>query len=220
MGNFKEKLLGLMDNGVAQAIKLVDTIQETMDGIDWDEQFESLNDVKDSLLKKGNELIGEFNELIKQVKNNISDFEVTVPFDEALGEKFEAKIDGNKLTIEVTFKDETSERSNKTTVVIPQNCDVEKMTQKYNTLAKTMTVVIPKILAEPTPKAEEPKAGGFKLKKATATKKKVTTAKTEVPEVHEAASKLLKKFRENTEKASGIRRAPNGRFVRREPKGE
>ena len=196
MGNFKEKLLGLMDNGVSQAMKLVDTIQETMDGIDWDEQFESLNEVKDSLIKKGNDLLGEFNELVKQVKNNISDFEVTVPFDETLGEKFEAKVDGNKLVIEVTFKDETSERSNKTTVVIP------------------------KILAEPTPKAEEPKAGGFKLKKATATKKKVTTAKTEVPEVHEAASKLLKKFRENTEKASGIRRAPNGRFVRREPKGE
>jgi hypothetical protein len=149
MANLKEKLLGLMDNGVSQAMKLVDTIQETMDGIDWDEQFESLNGVKDSLLKKGNELIGEFNELVKQVKNNISDFEVTVPFDETLGEKFEAKVDDNKLVVEVTFKNETSERSNKTTVVIPQNCDIEKMTQKYNSLAKYFNTTNPPCLHDP-----------------------------------------------------------------------
>ena len=97
MANLKEKLLGLMDNGVSQAMKLVDTIQETMDGIDWDEQFEFLNEKKEAMLKKGEELLGDFNELMKQVKNNLTDFEVTVPFDEALGEKFSYAVEGNKI---------------------------------------------------------------------------------------------------------------------------
>ena len=206
MANFKEKLLGLMDNGVTQAMKLVDTIQETMDGIDWDEQFESLNSVKESLLKKGNDLLGEFNELVKQVKNNISDFEVTVPYDEAIGEKFEKSVDGNKLTIEVTFKNETSERSNKTTVIIPSNCDVEKMTLKHNAVNKTMTVIIPKSFEETSDKEEEKKTEANE-------------------EAHTVESKLLRRFRENTARASGTASATtpkvdmphgaNGRFLKR-----
>ena len=134
IGNFKERLLSLIDNGATNAMSLFDTMNKTIDSIDWDAQFESLNTMKDSLLKKGEELMGEFNELMKQVKNNISDFEVIVPFNEAIGENIDCKVDGDKLTVEVTYEDENSSRSNKTTVKIPQNCDVEKMTQKYDNL--------------------------------------------------------------------------------------
>ena len=205
MANLKEKLLGLMDNGVTQAMKLVDTIQETMNDIDWDEQFESLNSMKDSLIKKGNELIGDFTELVKQVKDNISDFEVTVPFDEAAGEKFESKIDGHKLTLEVTFKDEFTERSSKNVVTIPSNCDIEKMELKANAANKTMTVVIPKKLEESSDVNDIP-----------ASERRTDTVE----------SKLLKKFRENIEKGSSkvttdepqkveMPRGANGRFVKR-----
>ena len=219
MANLKERLLGLIDNGAIAAKGLFDTMNETMNSIDWDAQFNSLMDMKDSLLEKGSELLGEFNELMKQVKNNITDFEVTVPYDESLGEKFESKIEDSKLTIEVTFKDETSERCNKTTVIIPQNCDVEKMTNKYNSLNKTMTVVIPKVIVEP--KKEEEKRG-YTLKKSAATpKKKVAAPKEE--ESHQAESKLLKRFRENSRNARVVNaqtteampRGANGRFVKR-----
>ena len=219
MANLKERLLGLIDNGAIAAKGLFDTMNETMNSIDWDAQFNSLMDMKDSLLEKGSELLGEFNELMKQVKNNITDFEVTVPYDESVGEKFESKIEDNKLTIEVTFKDETSERCNKTTVIIPQNCDVEKMTNKYNSLNKTMTVVIPKVIVEP--KKEEEKRG-YTLKKSAATpKKKVAAPKEE--ESHQAESKLLKRFRENSRNARVVNaqtteampRGANGRFVKR-----
>lgn len=216
MGNFKEKLLGLIDNGTSTAMDLFGTMKNTIDSIDWDEQFNSLNEVKESLLKKGNDLLGEFNELLKQVKNNITDFEVIVPFDESLGEKFECNVEDGKLIVEVSFKDENTERSNKTTVNIPQNCDVEKMTHKYNNVNKTMTIIIPKVIVEPTEKKED-ETPGYKLKKTTATPKK------EVEETHQAESKLLKKFRENTAKASGrvvMPRSANGRFVKRTPKAE
>ena len=213
MANLKERLLGLIDNGATTALDLFDSMKSTIDSIDWDEQFKSLNEMKDSLLQRGNELLGEFNELLKQVKNNITDFEVIVPFDESIGEKFECNVDGDKLNIEVSFEGEGVVRSNKTTVNIPQNCDVEKMTKKYNPVNKTMTVVIPKVIAEPTEKKEEEKVG-FKLKKTSTTPRRKST--TEEP--HAVESKLLKKFRENTAKATNrvvIPRGANGRFTKR-----
>ena len=205
-----------MDTGVSQAMKLVDSINETIDGIDWDEQFESLNSVKDSLIEKGNSLLSDFNELVKQVKNNISDFEVSVPFDESIGEKFESKIEDGKLIIEVTFKDEHTERSNRTCVLIPQNCDIEKKSEKYNSLAKTMTVIIPKVITEPKEeaKAEKKKSTRYKVSHAATPKK--SAKKEEVNHAQEAASKLLRKFRENASKTT-LNRAPNGRFVKRTP---
>jgi hypothetical protein len=214
MGNFKERLLGLIDNGTETALGLFDSMKTTIDSIDWDEQFKSLNDVKDSLLKKGNDLLGEFNELLKQVKNNITDFEVIVPFDEAIGEKFECNVEDGKLIVEVSFKDENTERSNKTTVNIPQNCDVEKMTRKYNPVNKTMTVVIPKVINEPSEeKKVDEKPEGYRLKKTSTTprRKKVE----EQP--HAVESKLLKKFRENTARATRVvtARASNGRFTKK-----
>lgn len=222
MANLKERLLGLIDNGTSAALSLVDKMNETINSIDWDEQFESLNTVKDSLLKKGNELLGEFNELMKQVKNNISDFEVTVPFDESLGEKFESRIEDGKLIVEVTFKDEHTERSNKTAVTIPQNCDIEKKTEKYNAVTKTMTVIIPKVINEPKEevKTEKKKSTRYKVSRVAATKKEAKEEDT-TSHAQEAASKLLKKFRENSAKAATKvvqqSRAANGRFVKRTP---
>ena len=208
MENFKERLLSLIDNGATNAMSLFDTMNKTIDSIDWDAQFESLNTMKDSLLKKGEELMGEFNELMKQVKNNISDFEVIVPFNEAIGENMDGKVDGDKLTVEVTYEDENSSRSNKTTVKIPQNCDVEKMTQKYNKENKTMTISIPKIITEPTKEEEKGEE-----------------------ESHDASSKLLRRFRQThvgsratttqetpTEAPKSQPRGANGRFVKRTPK--
>ena len=225
MANLKERLLGLIDNGTSAALSLVDKMNETINSIDWDEQFESLNTVKDSLLQKGNELLGEFNELMKQVKNNISDFEVTVPFDESLGEKFDSRIEDGNLIVEVTFKDEHTERSNKTAVTIPQNCDVEKKTEKYNAVTKTMTVIIPKVINEPKEetkeeaKTEKKKSTRYKVSRVAATKKEAKEETTS--HAQEAASKLLKKFRENSAKAATKvvqqSRATNGRFVKRTP---
>ena len=210
MGNLKERLLGLIDNGASQAVNLINSMSDTINSIDWDSQFDSLNEMKDSLLKKGNELLGEFNELMKRVKDNITDFEVTVPYDMSLGEKFDHKIENGKLIIEVTYEDEVSERSNKTSVNIPKNCDIEKLVTRYNAVNKTMTVIIPKVIVES--KEEEKKPAGYKLRTAATPKKKVVK-KEQTPEEHQAASKLLKKFKEST--GGGMKRAANGRFVKR-----
>ena len=213
MANLKETLLGLVDVSARQTKNILDSMNETFNSIDWDSQIKTFNDMKDSFLKKSNEILGEFNDLLKEVKNNITDFEVIVPYDMSIGEKFDHKIEGNKLIVEVTFEDENSERSNKTTVTIPQNCDVEKLTTRYNSVNKTMTVIIPKVIVEPKEEPKEKKTSTtYKLHSAATPKKKVAEKKEQTPEEHQAASKLLKKFKENT---SGMRRAANGRFVKR-----
>ena len=208
MGSFKEKLFGLVDNGAATAMCLFDTMNKTIDSIDWDKQFESLNTMKDSLVKKGEELMSDFNELMKQVKDTISDFKLTVPYNEEIGEKFECTVNDGKLFVKVTYNDEFSSRSSENSIKIPQNCDVEKMTKKYDKEKKTMTISIPKIIAEPNESKEEDDNG-----------------KTDA---HEAASKLLRRFRqarmantpsqsesESTEAGNPLPRGANGRFVKR-----
>ena len=210
MANLKETLLSLVDVSTRQTKNIIDSMNETLNSIDWDSQIKTFNDMKDSFLKKSNEILGEFNDLLKEVKNNITDFEVIVPYDMALGEKFDYTIEGNKLIVEVTFEDENSERSNKTTVTIPQNCDTAKLKTRYNSVNKTMTVIIPKVIAETKeePK-EEKKAPAYKP--AAATPKKETVKKEQTPEEHQAASKLLKKFKEST---GGLKRDARGRFVK------
>lgn len=215
MANLKETLLGLVDVSARQTKNLIDSMNETINSIDWDAQVKTLSEMKDSFLKKSNEILGEFNDLLKEVKNNITDFEVIVPYDMSIGEKFDHKVEGDKLIVEVTFEDEKCERSNKTTVTIPQNCDTEKLTTRYNAVNKTMTVIIPKVIAEQPKeeKKEEKKASTtYKLRTA-ATPKKKAVKKEQTPEEHQAASKLLKKFKEST--SGGMKRAANGRFVKR-----
>ena len=208
MANFKEKLLGLLDNSTTTAMTLFDTFTDTINSVDWDEQFKSLKEMKETLVQKSNDLRSEFDELLKKVKDGIKDFEVVVPFNKEAGEKLTYETKDGKLTVEVTFEDENVTRSNKTTVLIPENCDVKNITQTYNAINNTMTISIPKIMAE--------KEDVETVAKTAATPKKEEEEKVE--EAHERESKLLKRFRENTAKASGrvvIPRSANGRFVKR-----
>ena len=220
MGNLKEKLFGLIDSSASNAFNLINTVHEAIDSIDWDNQLKTFVSMKDSLVEKGNDFLKDFNELMKQVKETINDFEVSIPFDESEGEKFNYSIVGNKLVLEVKFKDNTSERLNRTTVIIPDNCDVEKLTTRYNNVAKVMSVIIPKVMMETLKdEGKDEKPSGYKLRKNVATPKK-TVSKVEEEE-HDAASKLLREFRKNVKKVTEntvteeLPRAANGRFVKR-----
>ena len=220
MGNLKEKLFGLIDSSASNAFNLINTVHEAIDSIDWDNQLKTFVSMKDSLVEKGNDFLKDFNELMKQVKETINDFEVSIPFDESEGEEFNYSIVDNKLVLEVKFKDNTSERLNRTTVIIPDNCDVEKLTTRYNNVAKVMSVIIPKVMMETLKdEGKDEKPSGYKLRKNVATPKK-TVSKVEGEE-HDAASKLLREFRKNVKKVTentvteGLPRAANGRFVKR-----
>lgn len=149
MKDFKSKLLGLIDNGASQAKSLIESFNDVVDSFDMDAQIEYFNEKKNELIKRGNELFGDFAELLKQVKESLTDFSVTVPFDESIGEKISYEVKNGKLEIEVSYADETQTRSSKTSVVIPTNCDLEQVSFTSNSTLKTATVTIPKKVIEP-----------------------------------------------------------------------
>ena len=223
MKDFKSKLLGLIDNGASQAKSLIESFNDVVDSFDMDAQIEYFNEKKKELIKRGNELFGDFAELLKQVKESLTDFSVTVPFDESIGEKISYEVKDGKLEIEVSYADESQTRSNKTSVVIPTNCDLEQISFTSNSTLKTATVTIPKKVIEPI---KEEAAPTEKPKKTVRKKAAKKAAKEETPSQSEEtmthiSSKLAQKLSQNGSKyAKMLKRGADGRFVRRTPKGE
>ena len=223
MKDFKSKLLGLIDNGASQAKSLIESFNDVVDSFDMDAQIEYFNEKKKELIKRGNELFGDFAELLKQVKESLTDFSVTVPFDESIGEKISYEVKDGKLEIEVSYADESQTRSSKTSVVIPANCDLEQVSFTSNSTLKTATVTIPKKVIEPI---KEEAAPTEKPKKTVRKKAAKKAAKEETPSQSEEtmthiSSKLAQKLSQNGSKyAKMLKRGADGRFVRRTPKGE
>lgn len=220
MKTVKDSLLSLIDNSANQARSLIDGFSTMVNDINWDEQFSAANEFirsrKEILNAKANELMKEFSDLVKEVKDSLVDFSVTVPYDESCGEKisYEVKKDGDvsNLIVEVTFNDENTTRENRTVVKVPETCDITKVTKTVNKAAKTATITIPKLVVESTTPQKEavvPKRKAVR-KKA----KKVVEAPTEEAVESQVSSKLAEKLKQNVAKAA-LRRDAFGRFVRR-----
>ena len=224
MRNFKNTLLALIDNGASQAKSLIEDFNDVVDSFDLNAQIDFFNDRKKELIKKGNELFGDFAELLKQVKESITDFSVTVPFDESIGEKISYEVRNGKLEVEVSYADETQTRSNKTSVVIPTNCDLEQISFTSNSTLKTATVTIPKKVIEPIKEeaapTEKPKKKTVRKKAAKKAAEEATPSNGDETMTH-ISSKLAKKLNQNSNKyANMLKRGADGRFVRRVPKSE
>ena len=145
---FRDRMLSLIDSSASQAKSLVDTINDTFERIDFDSSLQFLNEKRNALIERGNSLLKDFGDLLKQVKDSFEDFSVTVPFDEDLGETLNYFIEGDKLIVEVNFEDEFSTRSNKTCVTFPENCDTTKLTKTINKVTKTAVISMPKRVGE------------------------------------------------------------------------
>ena len=223
MKDFKSKLLGLIDNGASQAKSLIESFNDVVDSFDMDAQIEYFNEKKNELIKRGNELFGDFAELLKQVKESLTDFSVTVPFDESIGEKISYEVKDGKLEIEVSYADESQTRSNKTSVVIPTNCDLEQVSFSSNSTLKTATVTIPKKVIEPIKEEAAPTEKPKKTVRKKAAKKAAeeTTPSNGDETMTHISSKLAEKLNQNASKyAKILNRGANGRFLRRTPKHE
>ena len=224
MKDFKSKLLGLIDNGASQAKSLIESFNDVVDSFDMNAQIEYFHEKKKELIKRGNELFGDFAELLKQVKESLTDFSVTVPFDESIGEKISYEVKDGKLEIEVSYADESQTRSSKTSVVIPTNCDLEQVSFISNSTLKTATVTIPKKVIEPVKEeaapTEKPKKKTVRKKAAKKAAEETTPSNGDETMTH-ISSKLAQKLNQNGSKyAKILNRGANGRFVRRTPKSE
>ena len=154
--DFRSKILKAIDSAAFQTKSLVNCIGDSIESFDFDSQLDYLTERRDALIKNGNSLFKDLGDLFKQVKDSLTDFSVTVPFDEASGEKYSYDIIDGNIIIEVTFDDEASSRSNTTTVAIPENCDLNKVSVSKDTKTKSLTITIPKVVEKPK-ENEQPK---------------------------------------------------------------
>lgn len=156
MSTFRNKLLSLIDDSSSKAKSLIDEFADTVSAFDWDANLGYLKECKEELLKKGAELYSEFNTLMKQVKDSITDFVVTIPYNEDEGEKLEYHVDGNVLHVTVSYKDETMTRSNKTEVTLPVNCDIEAIKCEIDKATSKAKIIVPKLVKEIPTEENEP----------------------------------------------------------------
>lgn len=145
MRDLTNKLLSAVDATALRTKRLITDLNDTISSIDWDGQMETFRKHKNSFLSRINTAWDELNQLMKQVKDTLSDYTVTVPFDEDGGEQISYSIEDGKLTVEVTYNDEGSSRCNRTTVVLPPNCDASQAKLDINHANKTAKISIPKL---------------------------------------------------------------------------
>lgn len=140
---FKEKFLAAIDKRSSQARDLMSNFNDILDDIDWESKFDELNQAKKSLLRRGSELFDEMNDFLQEIKESITDFSVTVPFDSTSGEKYNYEIkDNNWLVITVSYDDGMTRKNNVTEAKIPEECDIEKLNVEVN--SSTLVITIPK----------------------------------------------------------------------------
>lgn len=158
MKDLTNKLLSAVDATALRTKRLITDLNDTISSIDWDGQMETFRKHKNTFLSRINTAWDELNQLMKQVKDTLSDYTVTVPFDEDGGEQISYNIEDGKLTVEVTYNDEGSSRCNRTTVILPSNCDASQVKADINRVNKTAKIIVPKIAeaAEPINHESQP----------------------------------------------------------------
>lgn len=123
--------MGLFKN----MLSLISDAQRTIDDFDFDSAF-------DSAMASGRKAFDGFGELLKNVKDTVSDLKVVVPFD-SKKETFDIKIENGMLKVTVKGKKSFKE----TTTTVPSNCIIDEMNHFIDKKGN-LVVVIPKDLSE------------------------------------------------------------------------
>ena len=136
MGILRDSLSRILDNGERQALSLLNEAQRAIDNFDFDATVNTLRE-------RGNTLYGSLNDLMKNIKDSVSDFKVIVPFNEKK-EKYEYSVEDG--VIKVTVKGKGSLRE--TSATIPSNCIIDKLSVFVDKKKGNLVITIPKNLTE------------------------------------------------------------------------
>ena len=99
MARFKNSLLALIDNSAAQAKNFIEDFNDAINSFNFDAQMDYFNERKNELIKRGNSLFNDFQDFFKQVKDTLSDFSVTIPFEE--GESIDYKVEDGNILVKI-----------------------------------------------------------------------------------------------------------------------
>lgn len=136
MGILRNALSRLIDNGERQALSLLSEAQRAIDNFDFDATV-------DSIVEGSKNAFAGFSDLMKNIKDTVSDLKVIVPFNEKK-EKYDYSVKNGIL--KVTVKGKGSVRETSTT--IPSNCIVDELSVFVDKKNGNLIITIPKNLAE------------------------------------------------------------------------
>jgi hypothetical protein len=232
MNSLKKRLLNLVDETAVQAKGIIDDFNTMIDDINWENHIttasEFVREKKKVLTVKANDLLSDLSDLVKEIKNNLTDFTATVAFDEDGGEEMTHEVitdestNASKLVVKVSYTDETTSRENMTSVTIPKECSLD-YTVSVNKQAKTATFTFPKLLNDDTLNeeteemsvTEEPQnEESTTVKRKAKQRAKINFREDQGNDAH-VSSKLAQKLSQNVAKAR-LNRDSHGRFVRRQ----
>jgi hypothetical protein len=147
MKNLGKFLNDALLSTVKSSFEMLDATQRLFNEFDSEAFSKSVIDRKNSLLVQGNEWLNRMNDFFKEVKDTVTAFTVTVPF-EAGKDTINLSVDNGILTIVTEYQGKTTTRKSTNTVTLPKDCDVERMTHTVNKDKGTATVIIPKKASE------------------------------------------------------------------------
>ena len=147
MKNFGKILNGALLSTVKNSFDMLDATQRLFDEFDTEAFSKSVIDRKNALLVQGNEWLNRLNDFFKEVKDTVTAFTVTVPFEPGK-DTINLSVTDGVLTIETEYQGKTSTRKSTNTVTLPKDCDVDRMTHTINKDKHTATVIIPKKASE------------------------------------------------------------------------
>lgn len=132
----RDSLLRIIDNGERQALSLFDEAQRAFDNFDFDATV-------DSIIEGGKTAFANLNDVMKNIKDTISDFKVIVPFNEKK-EKYEYSVEDGVIKVTVRGKGSLRE----TSATVPSNCIIDKLSVFVDKKKGNLVITIPKNLAE------------------------------------------------------------------------
>lgn len=118
------------------ALSLLSEAQRAIDSFDFDATV-------DSIVEGSRSAFAGFNDIMKNIKDTISDLKVIVPFNEKK-EKYEYSVEDGILKVTVRGKKSVRE----TSTTIPSNCIIDKLSVFVDKKKGNLIITIPKNLAE------------------------------------------------------------------------
>lgn len=232
---FKKAMISLLNDGAKKTVGMMNEFNTFINDIDFDKRLDDLNKVKINLVEKGNQLINDLSDFLKQATDSVSDFKVTLPYDGERGERFKFKIeDGNKLVVFITYESDNETKYLQNTFTIPENCVINETMTVTDPEKKTMSIIIPKAVENNDAAPNEEDEQSLDANATDETKSQVTEPHDEEPTEHaseahdeepsnngEIDSILEKKIEENVKKVKRMFvRDKNGRFTIKKPKND
>jgi HD superfamily phosphohydrolase len=132
MGILGNALSRLIDNGERQALSLLSEAQRAIDNFDFDATV-------DSIVEGSKSAFADFNDLVKTIKDTVSDLKVTIPFN-SKKEKYEYSVKDGVLKVIVKGKGSVREASS----TIPSNCIIDKLSVFVDKKNGNLVITIPK----------------------------------------------------------------------------